>query len=300
MHEPRSKKLHRSGAEPVSLSSATEGKAAAEDNSETVANRLGLGEHVEEHIEVGGRRVRRRGIYLLPNLFTTGALFAGFLAMVFALRNDYGVAALAVFSASILDGLDGRIARLVHAQSSFGEQYDSISDVISFGMAPALVVYIWALDSLGGVGQATAFAFLACIALRLARFNSQVDSTDSVRFAGLASPAAAVLLVSMVWLGSELNFLQWSFPSAWLICVLTGLTALLTVVNIPYRSFKEVDFRGRVPFAHLFVLLLIFIAIAIDPPRMMFVFALAYALSGPLEWLWRRGYLRAKRPVENS
>ena len=245
------------------------------------------GEHEEEHFDEQGVKVRHRGIYLLPNLFTTGALFAGFFSIVSALRGDFDLAALAVFAASILDGLDGRIARLMNAQSAFGLQYDSISDVVSFGIAPSLVVYIWALHLLGGIGQATAFAFLACAAIRLARFNSVSDNTDSPRFAGLASPAAAVLMVAMVWLGNELAVQQWVW-AAWLACVITAIVALLMVVNIPYRSFKEVDFRGPVPFMQLFVLLIIFIAIAINPPRMLFFFSLLYASSGPVELLWRK------------
>ena len=160
----------------------------------------------EEEVSENGRTVRRKGIYLLPNLMTTGALFAGFYAVVAAMRGDFESAAVAIFFAMILDGLDGRIARMTNTSSKFGAEYDSLSDMVSFGVAPALVMFSWALGELGKFGWSAAFVYVACAALRLARFNTQIDTADKNYFTGLASPAAAAVVASTVWVCHDLGW----------------------------------------------------------------------------------------------
>ena len=223
---------------------------------------------------------RARGIYLLPNLFTTAALFAGFYAIVAAMGGRYTHAAVAIFVAMVLDGLDGRVARLTNTQSDFGAEYDSLSDMISFGLAPALVMYEWALGSLGKLGWLAAFIYTAGAALRLARFNTQVGKVDKRYFQGLASPAAAAILAGLVWLcndrgisGTELSL------TSLLITVAAGA---LMVSNVRYYSFKDLDFRGRVPFVTVLVVVLIFVLITLDPPQVLFSVFVLYALSGPV------------------
>ncbi|MDD3608193.1 MAG: CDP-diacylglycerol--serine O-phosphatidyltransferase [Halothiobacillaceae bacterium] len=240
-------------------------------------------------------RPRRRAIYLLPNLFTTAALFAGFYAIIAALSGRFEAAAVAVFVAMILDGLDGRVARLTNTQSEFGVQYDSLSDVISFGMAPALVMYQWSLVHLAGefsfggkLAWLAAFVYVAGAALRLARFNVQVHVVDKRFFIGLASPAAAALMMGMVWMGVDENV-----PGRELMLlslVVTLAAGLLMVSNFPYYSFKALDLRRSVPFIVVLALVLFFVIAASDPPKVLFGFFLLYALSGPLVGLlrWRR------------
>jgi CDP-diacylglycerol--serine O-phosphatidyltransferase len=240
-------------------------------------------------------RARPRGIYLLPNLFTTGGLFAGFFAIISASQGRFTAACVAIFVAAILDGVDGRVARLTNTQSEFGVQYDSLSDLISFGMAPALVMYYWALSSLrldgvtaGKVGWLTAFLYAACAALRLARFNSQVAQVDKRWFIGLASPAAAGLMASFVWTCHDLRLdgTQLRYAAA----AVTVVAALLMVSRIRYNSFKgERGPRGeRVPFFAIVLALAVIIALVLDPPKMLLAAAALYALSGPVAWLWRR------------
>lgn len=257
----------------------------------------GFGEHVEvEHR--GNRRILHRGVYLLPNLLTSGALFAGFYAMVMGIQGNFAQAGLAVFAAALLDGLDGRIARLINAQSDFGRQYDSLSDMISFGLAPGLLMYIWSLSALGGPGQAAAFVYIACAALRLARFNVQ-HSADSPQFSGLASPIAAVLVSSACWTGNEATFLAgWEILRGWLSALLITVVGVLMLADIPYRSFKEIDFRGRVPFVYIIAIVLIFVVIAIDPPKMLLTICVLYASSGPAFLLWSR--FRGRIPTRKA
>lgn len=233
---------------------------------------------------------RRRGIYLLPNLFTTAALFAGFYAIVAATADDFRAAAIAVFVAMILDGLDGRVARLTNTQSDFGVQYDSLSDMIAFGLAPALVMYEWSLYSIGNLGWLAAFMYAAAAALRLARFNTQAATMDRGYFQGLASPPAAALIAGMVWIGAsyeidgdELTLL--TFP-------LTVIAGILMVSNVRYKSFKNLDLRGRVPFVAVIAVVLVFVFISLDPPVVLFGMALLYASSGPALTLL---YLRRRR-----
>lgn len=246
-------------------------------------------------------RPRPRGIYLLPNLFTTGGLFAGFYAIISATQGHFDNACIAIFVAAVLDGLDGRVARLTNTQSEFGVQYDSLADLISFGLAPALVMYHWSLASMAmdgvtarKIGWVAAFLYAACAALRLARFNSQVGQVDKRWFIGLASPAAAGLLASLVWTcfvmgysGTELRYLA---------LAATIVAALLMVSPIRYFSFKGGGPKhDRLPFLSVLVVVAVVAAIAIDPPRVLLAIIGLYALSGPLHTAYRR--LR-KVPVE--
>jgi CDP-diacylglycerol---serine O-phosphatidyltransferase len=228
----------------------------------------------------------RRGIYLLPNLFTTGGMFAGFYAIIAAINAHYVDAAIAVFVAGLLDGLDGRIARLTNTQSEFGMQYDSLADLVSFGVAPALVMYTWALEDLRGYGPlmgkagwAAAFLYAACAAVRLARFNTQAGTVDKRFFIGLASPAAAGVMMSFVWAAESLGWPAMSHPLAALcVCV---LTAVLMVTRIRYWSFKSWPARERVPFLVLPVILGVFALLAVSPSLMLLSITALYLLSGP-------------------
>lgn len=244
----------------------------------------------EEEVSEGGRVVRRRGVYLLPNLFTTAALFCGFYAIIEAMRGNYEAAPIAIFFAAVFDGLDGRIARLTHTQSKFGAEYDSLSDMVSFGVAPALVAFSWALGDLGKLGWSAAFIFLACAALRLARFNTQVDTADSSYFTGLASPSAACIVASMIWVCHDLGWIGDGLPVevAVIGAVLTAVMGLLMIANIPYYSFKGIDPRSRVPFAVILAVVLVFGLVTVDPPRVFLAALLCYALSGPIMLMRRR------------
>ncbi len=222
----------------------------------------------------------RRGIYLLPNLFTTAALFAGFYAILAAVNNRFEIAAVAIFVAMLLDGVDGRVARLTKTQSAFGAEYDSLADMVSFGLAPALVIYIWSLHGLGKLGWLAAFIYTASGALRLARFNTQVGIADKKYFQGLPSPSAAAIVAGSVWLGVDYGLdgatLVW--PAA----ILTTLAGLLMVSNFRYHSFKEIDFHGKVPFIVLVVVMIGLAIIQTHPPTVLFLLFLAYAISGPV------------------
>ncbi len=246
----------------------------------------------EEEVSENGRTVRRKGIYLLPNLMTTGALFAGFYAVVAAMRGDFESAAVAIFFAMIFDGLDGRIARMTNTSSKFGAEYDSLSDMVSFGVAPALVMFSWALGELGKFGWSAAFVYVACAALRLARFNTQIETADKNYFTGLASPAAAAVVASTVWVCHDLGWTGSDLPMevAVLVALLTTVLGLLMMANFPYYSFKGVDFRGRVPFVAMIVLVLVFSLVTLDPPSMFLLAFLVYAASGPVMQLqrWRK------------
>ena len=244
----------------------------------------------EEEVSENGRTVRRRGIYLLPNLFTTGALFAGFYAIIAAMRGDFEGAPIAILFAMVFDGLDGRVARLTNTASKFGEEYDSLSDMVSFGVAPALVIFSWGLQDLGKFGWSAAFIYVACAALRLARFNTQIDTADKHYFTGLASPAAAAIIASTVWLCHDLGFLGSDVPSelSFVVAVLTATIGFLMIANFPYYSFKGIDFRGRVPFVVMIAVVAIFGLITVDPPLVLLLGFLGYALSGPVMLVTRR------------
>lgn len=238
----------------------------------------------------GGPKKRSRSIYLLPNLFTTAALFAGFYAVIAAINNRFDDAAIAVLVAMVLDGLDGRIARMTNTSSEFGAEYDSMSDMVSFGVAPSLVMYEWSLHNIarqgfGQVGWVVAFLFAACAALRLARFNVQIGSVDKKFFIGLASPAAAALMVSAVWAFHDSGFTGSQLSSV--AFLLTVVAALLMVSNFRYYSFKDIGPNRRVPFFVLLGLVFIFVFTSIDPPKFIFTGFALYAMSGPVFELWR-------------
>ena len=246
---------------------------------------LPIDEHIEEVPGPDGKKVRHRGIYLLPNLFTTAALFSGFYAIVSAMNGNFSHAAIAIFVAMVLDGLDGRVARLTNTQSAFGAEYDSLSDMVAFGVAPALVAFTWALDGMGKVGWIFAFIYVAGAALRLARFNTHIGSADKRYFTGLASPSAAGLVAGMVWSLSDFGIEGQDI--AWLVGILTALGGLLMVSNVRYYSFKDLDMRGRVPFFVILLVVLIFAVISTDPSRILWLIFIAYSVSGPVQALWR-------------
>jgi CDP-diacylglycerol--serine O-phosphatidyltransferase len=253
-----------------------------DDSREDLVGLLPVDEHVEETSE-DGKQVRHKGIYLLPNLFTTAALFCGFYAIIAGMQHRFEPAAMAIFAAMLFDGLDGRVARLTNTQSAFGVQYDSLSDLVSFGVAPGLVMFNWALIQVGKFGWSAAFLYCACAALRLARFNAQVDTADSRYFTGLASPAAAAVIAGTVWLGHDVHVAKGLMPV--LLTFLTATTGLLMITNLRYYSFKGVDFRSRVPFIYLLAALLMITILIWHIELALLVLAVVYALSGPvLHW----------------
>ena len=233
----------------------------------------------------GKKTLRRRGIYLLPYAFTTAALFCGFYAIVMAMNQRFEHAAWAIFIAMILDGLDGRVARLTNTQSEFGAQYDSLSDMVSFGAAPALVIYEWSLLGLGKLGWLAAFVYCAGAALRLARFNTNIEVVDKRFFQGVPSPAAAGIVAGYILMMNDLQVpgtkLDWV---SWAIALFAGLTM---VTNIPFYSFKDVNFRKSVPFIAVFLIALFFALISIDPPKVLFPIFVLYGLSGYAVFFWR-------------
>jgi len=229
-------------------------------------------------------RIRRRGIYLLPNLFTTAALFAGFYAIVQAMNGRFDHSAIAIFVAMVLDGLDGRVARLTKTQSAFGAEYDSLSDMVSFGAAPALVVYEWALRSMGKLGWIAAFVYVAGAALRLARFNTMLEVADKRYFQGLPSPSAAALVAGFVWVIEDYAIdpetVRWY---AWFVTVFAGLTM---VSNLKYYSFKTINLRRSVPFLAVFLIVLFFGLVSYQPPLVLFGVFAAYSLAGYVWSAW--------------
>lgn len=239
---------------------------------------------------------RRGGIYLLPNLFTTAALFSGFYAILAADQGRFEAAALGIFAAMVFDGFDGRIARLTNTQSDFGAEYDSLSDMVAFGVAPALVVYNWALSGLGKLGWLAAFVYTAGAALRLARFNTQISMADKRYFQGLPSPAAAAILAGAVWISTD-HALAGGYLG-WLAASLTVASGWLMVSNFRYHSFKELDVHGRVPFVMMVAVVLGFALVVLDPPIVLFILFLGYAISGPLLTLIQRHQRRRARRRE--
>ena len=228
---------------------------------------------------------RRKGIYLLPNKLTTGALFGGFYAVLSGFTGNFEFAAMAIFAAMIFDGLDGRVARMTNTQSDFGVQYDSLSDMVSFGVAPAVVAYGWGVSDLGKLGLAAAFVYASCAALRLARFNVQAELADKKTFTGLPSPVAAALVAGFIWSTYDIE------PSLGLSiigAIFTSAAGLLMVSNFKYPSFKEVDLRGKVPFIVILSIVMGFVVITIDPPRILFAMAVTFSFSAPLIWAWKR------------
>ncbi len=239
---------------------------------------------------------RRRGIYLLPNAFTTAALFAGFYAIVQAIGGHYETAAIAIFVAMVLDGADGRVARMTGTESAFGAEYDSLSDVISFGLAPALVVYQWSLSGLGKIGWLIAFFYTAATALRLARFNTQLGTADKRYFQGLPCPPAAAVVAGLIWFCSAQGIAGDSITPVAL--VLTACSGILMVSNVRYYSFKDLDLRGKVPFINILLMLSVFLLISIDPPAVLFLTAVIFAASGPALTLFQIRKRRALRRAQ--
>lgn len=275
----------RKGVEPDSNAGTS-----AEESPQVQDCEIEAGEVIEEEL-VEGAPVRRKGIYLLPNALTTASLFSGFYAIVSAANGVFDNAAIAIFVSMILDGLDGRVARMTNTQSKFGEEYDSLADMVAFGVAPGLVAFFWSLNSLGKVGWAVTFIYVAGAALRLARFNTQIGSVDKKYFVGLPSPAAAACVAGLVWCFHLFE------PATWLTgltLVVVGGTGVLMVSNILYRSFKDLDMRGRVPFAAILLVVLIFVVVTLDPATVLFIGFLIYGLSGPVRALFRR---KPRRPV---
>lgn len=234
---------------------------------------------------------RGRGIYLLPNAFTTASLFCGFYAIVQAMNARFDHAAVATFVAMLLDSLDGRVARLTNTQSAFGEQYDSLSDMVSFGAAPALIMYEWTLRGLGKWGWLAAFVYCAGAALRLARFNANIGVVDRRYFQGLPSPAAAALVMGLIWIVTDLRETRWITASpadlAWVAWVFTVYAGLTMVSNAPFYSFKDINLRRSVPFIVVLGVVLLFVLVSSDPPVVLFSLFVLYGLSGWAVWLWR-------------
>ena len=251
-------------------------------------------------------RRRRKGIYVLPNLFTLAALFGGFYGIVMAMNGRFDLATTGIFAAMVLDSLDGRVARMTGTQSAFGEQMDSLADMVSFGAAPALLAYEWALRPLGRWGWIAAFVYCACAALRLARFNVNTSVVDKRYFQGLPSPAAAALVAGFIWLTSAMLVAHREVPLfkalisvfggepiargdlSWIMFAVTLFAGLTMVTNVPYYSFKDFGGRRSVPFVVLVAIALIFAVISIEPATMLFVLFVGYALSGYIIYVWRR------------
>lgn len=250
-------------------------------------------------------KFRRRGIYWLPNLITSGALFAGFYAIVQAMNGRFELAAMAIFVAMVLDGMDGRVARLTHTESEFGVEYDSLSDMVSFGAAPALISYVWALQGMGRLGWVAAFVYCLGAALRLARFNTQVEVADKRFFQGMPSPAAACLVAGLVWAMNEYQIqgkdIRWL---AWGVVLFAGLTM---VSNVPFYSGKDINLRKSVPFWVVVVIALtigIVVSFSSTLPELLFGLSVAYAISGyvigSMQWIQRRRARRAAPPVSGE
>lgn len=262
---------------------------------------------VEDVTEEEGQKLRKKGVYLLPNLFTTAALFAGFYSIVSSMyapvlmaqghmaqsREYFIYAAIAIFIAMILDGLDGRVARLTNTQSAFGAEYDSLSDMVAFGLAPAILAFQWTLSGAGKLGWMIAFIYVACAALRLARFNVQIGTTDKKYFIGLASPSAAALVASSVWAFTNLEVDGSSV--IYLMLPLVAAAGVLMVSNIKYYSFKSFDIKGRVPFIVVLVIVLLFALVGSAPAYVLLFLFLVYAASGPVQYLYN-----LKRVQENN
>jgi CDP-diacylglycerol---serine O-phosphatidyltransferase len=239
------------------------------------------------------KKERRSGIYLLPNLFTTASLFAAFYSIIASLKGQYEVAVMAIFVGMVMDALDGRIARMTNTQTAFGAEYDSLSDMVTFGVAPSVLLYSWALERLGKLGWLAAFIYTAAVALRLARFNTQLETADKCYFQGLACPAAAAVLASFVWIchtGGKANLFV-----GWMSVVFLLAVAMLMVSNVRYYSFKGFDLKGKIPFLHVLLIVLVFATIAASPSTMLFLLSLGYALSGPFQTLIGLHKVRGKR-----
>lgn len=244
------------------------------------------GPEANTKLDASEQRKPRKGIYVLPNLFTLAALFGGFYSIVMAMNGHFEQAAIGVFCAMVLDSLDGRVARMTNTQSAFGEQMDSLADMVSFGAAPALIAYVWALTGLGRWGWFAAFVYCACAALRLARFNVNTAVMDKRFFQGLPSPAAAALVIGFIWLMTEAGVK--GAEVSWVMFGLTLYAGLTMVTNVPFYSFKDVSLKRSVPFAVIVLIALGIAIINIDPPTVIFGLFVLYGLSGYGLYVWRR------------
>ena len=242
-----------------------------------------------DEVPTRGSQFRRRGIYLLPNLITTAALFAGFYAIIASMNGDFIAASLAIFVAMALDTADGRVARWTNTESAFGAEYDSLSDMVAFGVAPALVAFSWGVSNLGQLGWVATFVYMACAALRLARFNTKGDSTS---FTGLASPSAAAIIACCVLVWQTYGGGSPSVFAAAVMGVITATTGLLMVSNFKYYSPKHINFKERIPFVTLVLIVMGFSVLLVDPPTVLLTLSTGYALSGPVQYLWRRSNKR--------
>lgn len=235
---------------------------------------------VESDADMTTKKQPRKGVYLLPNLFTTAALFSGFYSIIAAMNGDFIQAASAIFIAGVLDALDGRVARLTHTESAFGAEYDSLSDMVSFGIAPALVAFSWCLAPLGKVGWIAAFIYAVGAALRLARFNTMLGVEEKRYFTGLPSPAAALIVAGVIWAANEAGIAGVELAS--IMAILVPVTGLLMVSNVKYRSFKDLDLKGRVPFVVLLSAVLVLVLVALEPAIVLMAVFVFYGLSGLL------------------
>ena len=249
---------------------------------------------VDDAEPVESPRPRRKGIYVLPNAITLAALFAGFYAIVMAMKGRFDVAAIGIFVAAVLDSLDGRVARMTNSQSAFGEQMDSLCDMVSFGAAPALIMYEWALKDLGKPGWIPAFVYIAGAALRLARFNVNIGVVDKRYFQGLPSPAAAALVAGFVWLAHDNKIPLDAYGLQWVAAFFALYGGLTMVSNAPFYSFKDVNFRKSVPFWAVLLIVLGFVLVSSDPPIVLFLLFCVYGLSGYV--LWALGKRPRPRP----
>ena len=266
-----------------------------EERAESTEGLLPFDEH-EEIVSEEGREVRRRGIYLLPNMMTLGALFSGFYAVIAGMSGDFNEAGWAIFIAAILDGLDGIIARLTNTQSAFGAQFDSLSDMVSFGVAPALIMFSWAFAPLGRLGWAASFIYVSCAALRLARFNVELGTVDKRFFVGLQSPLAAGLVTFVPWVGYRYG-LEITPLIAYLAAILTVFTGFLMISNYTYFSFKELHFKGTVPYLVFIFVVVLLVVVAQNPHEVLLTMCAVYALSGPIIWAYKKqikGIAKAK------
>ncbi len=241
---------------------------------------------------------RSKGIYMLPNMITLAALFGGFYAIVMAMNGRFDLATVGIFVAMVLDSLDGRVARMTHTQSAFGEQMDSLSDMVSFGAAPALVAYVWVLKDIGRWGWIAAFVYCACAALRLARFNVNTGVVDKRYFQGLPSPAAAALVAGAIWLATELEIDRHSLT--WPVFALTLYAGLTMVTNVPFYSFKDLSLKKSVPFAAIVLVALGIAVINIHPPTVLFGLFVIYGLSGYGMYFWRKAKGRPTSVISTS
>lgn len=263
-----------------------------EDEDQDSDSLLPIDEH-EEFVSEGGRKIRRRGIYLLPNLLTLGALFAGFYAVIAGMSGNFNEAGWAILIAGVCDGLDGRIARMTNTQSAFGAQFDSLSDMVSFGVAPALIMFSWAFGHLGQVGWAASFIYMSCAALRLARFNVQLGTVDKRFFVGLSSPVAAGLVTFGPWVAFKYDIAATPMLSYFAV-VLTVFAGLLMISNYRYFSFKVLQFKGTVPYMVFLLAVVLLAVVAQNPHEMLWAMCIVYASLGPIGWIYRRQFRRNK------